>query len=181
MANIGVLVGSLSQKAYSQKVANYLMALPVKAHFVQLNYDILPLYNPDLEKQVPLEWQVFREVADKMDALLLVTPEYNFSIPGGLKNAIDVLSVPSPRPHLFQKPAMVVTASSGARGGANANARIQQLLRYTGMDVMNSFITVGHVQQIFDRDNRLTDQDTAHTLDDAMGQFVEMVNHHASR
>lgn len=71
--------------------------------FVQVNYDILPLYNPDLEKKPPLEWQVFRKVIDKMDALLIVTQEYNFSIPGGLKNAIDVVSVPSPRPpHLSQ-------------------------------------------------------------------------------
>jgi chromate reductase len=176
MANIGVLVGSLSNHSYSQKVADYLMAQPQEAKFVQINYDILPLYNPDLEKKPPLEWQVFREVVNKMDALLIVTQEYNFSIPGGLKNAIDVLSVPSPEPHIYQKPALVITDSSGDRGGANANAHIQAMLRYTGMDVMNAFVTVGRVQQIFDKDNHLTDQATAHELDEALGNFVKMVN-----
>lgn len=114
MANIGVLVGSLSKYSYSQKLANYLIGQSSKANFIQINYDILPLYNPDLEKEPPLEWQVFREVVDKMDALLFVIQEYNFSIPGGLKNAIDILSVPSPQPHIYHKPALVITDSSGA-------------------------------------------------------------------
>lgn len=176
MANIGVLVGSLSKYSYSQKLANYLIGQSSKANFIQINYDILPLYNSDLEKEPPLEWQVFREVVDKMDALLFVTQEYNFSIPGGLKNAIDILSVPSPQPHIYHKPALVITDSSGARGGANANAHIQQLLRYTGMDVMNAFVTVGNVQQIFDQHDRLTDHTTAKMLNKVLGDFVNMVN-----
>ena len=176
MANIGVLVGSLSKYSYSQKLANYLMTQSQGADFVQINYDILPLYNPDLEKNPPLEWQVFRNVVDEMDALLFVTQEYNFSIPGGLKNAIDVLSVPSPQPHIYHKPALVITDSSGARGGANANAHIQQLLRYTGMDVMNSFVTVGNVQKLFDKNEHLTDDATAKTLNEALGNFIKVVN-----
>lgn len=176
MANIGVFVGSLSNHSYSQKVANYLMGQPQDADFIQINYDILPLYNPDLEKQPPLEWTVFRDVVDKMDALMFVTQEYNLSIPGGLKNAIDVLSVPSPEPHIYQKPALVITDSSGDRGGANANVHMQALLRYIGMDVMNAFVTVGRVQQIFDSDDHLNDQTTAHELDEALGNFVKMVN-----
>lgn len=175
MVNIGVLVGSLSKKSYSQKIANYLMGKNVSAKLIQVNYDILPLYNPDLEKKPPLEWQVFREVVNKMNALLFVTQEYNFSIPGGLKNAIDVLSVPSPEPHIYKKPALVITDSSGERGGANANAHIQSLLRYTGMDVMNAFVTVGNVQQIFDKNDRLIDQKVAHELDETLGNFVKMV------
>ncbi|WP_054762596.1 NADPH-dependent FMN reductase [Secundilactobacillus collinoides] len=85
MLNIGVLVGSLSSRSYSQKIANWLMSNQTSVHFFQINYEILPLYNPDLEDNSILEWQVFRSVIDKMDALIFVTQEYNFSIPGGLK------------------------------------------------------------------------------------------------
>ncbi|MBB1079465.1 NAD(P)H-dependent oxidoreductase [Limosilactobacillus sp. STM2_1] len=172
MINIGVFVGSLSQNSYSQKIASYLMNKNKIAKFFQINYDILPLYNPDLEKNPPLEWQVIRSVVDKMDALLIVTQEYNFSIPGGLKNAIDVLSVPSPQPHIYQKPALVITDSSGARGGANANAHIQQLLRYIGMNVMNKFVTIGNVQGIFD-DNNLTDKKIAKRLNNLVNEFIQ--------
>lgn len=175
MTNVGVLVGSLSKRSYSQKLANYIMSSDVSANFIQANYDILPLYNPDLEENAPIEWQVFRSVIDKMDALLLVTQEYNFSIPGGLKNAIDVLSIPSPEPHIYKKPALVITDSSGARGGANANAHIQQLLRYTGMDVLNEFVTVGNVQQIFDKNDQLIDHKVAKRLDDVVKEFVDSI------
>lgn len=173
MVNIGVLVGSLSKHSYSQKIANYLMTRSQAVKFVQVNYDILPLYNPDLEKKPPLEWQVFRKVIDKMDALLIVTQEYNFSIPGGLKNAIDVVSVPSPRPHIYHKPVLLVTDSSGSRGGANANAHIQQMLRYMGMDVMNAFITIGNVQQDFDANDRLINHDVMTELDNALNDFIK--------
>lgn len=158
MINIGVLVGSLSERSYSQKIANYLMNEYQSVRFVQVNFEILPLYNPDFEKEPPLEWQVFRSVIDQMDALLFVTQEYNLSIPGGLKNAIDVLSVPSLEPHIAYKPALVITDSSGERGGANANIHIQQLLRYIGMTVLNEFITISNVHQRFDPQNRLLNE-----------------------
>ncbi|AKP65397.1 NADPH-dependent FMN reductase [Levilactobacillus koreensis] len=175
MTNIGILVGSLSEKSYSQKIANYLMKEQLPVKFVQVNYEILPLYNPDLEHSPILEWQIFRSVIDQMDALVLVTPEYNFSIPGGLKNALDVLSVPLPPAHIVHKPALVITDSSGERGGANANAHIQQLLRYMGMNVKNDFITIGKVQEVFDNQDRLVDQQVAKELDGAIKSFIDTI------
>ncbi|NLR08990.1 MULTISPECIES: NADPH-dependent FMN reductase [Lactobacillaceae] len=176
MATIGVLVGSLSRQAYSQKVADYLVKNQTTAKWVQLNYDLLPLYNPDCEEASVLEWQVFRSVVDQMDALLLITPEYNFSIPGGLKNALDVLSVPIPKSHIANKPVLVVTDSSGDRGGANANAHIQQLLRYMGMNVMNDFITIGHVQTVFNRQGQLIDHEVGDQLTQAMARFTKRMS-----
>ncbi|MCV3742875.1 NAD(P)H-dependent oxidoreductase [Lentilactobacillus hilgardii] len=176
MTNIGVLVGSLSQRSYSQKIANYLMSQHLSTTFVQVNFEILPLYNPDLEKEPLLEWQVFRSVIDQMDALLFITQEYNLSIPGGLKNAIDVLSVPSSKPHIAHKPALVITDSSGARGGANANIHIQQLLRYIGMNVMNDFITVGNVHEQFDSQDRLINEQVGAQLNGAIKKFIESVD-----
>lgn len=182
MRKIGVLVGSLSKRSYSQKVANYLSKIvPSSLTLVQLQYNILPFYNPDLEKQPPLEWQVFRTVVDQMAGLLIVTQEYNFSIPGGLKNALDVLSVPNPRPHIYQKPVLLLTDSAGERGGANANAHIQQSLRYMGMNVMNAFVTIGKVQEKFDANDQLIDPLLAKELQKTMADFQKFVNHSVTK
>jgi len=174
MVNVGVLVGSLSKKSYSQKIANYLMSKRITVNFVQVNYEILPLYNPDLEQKSVLEWEVFRNVVHQMDALLIVTPEYNLSIPGGLKNAVDVLSV-SMTVSVKDKPVLLITDSSGNRGGANANIHIQQLLRYMGMNVMNDFITIGDVQNTFDSEGKGNNKKIVEQLDDSLGRFIEYV------
>lgn len=176
MINIGVLIGSFSKYSYSKKIADYLMSQTQAAKFIQINHEILPLYNPDLENKAPLEWQVFRSVVDKMDALIFVTQEYNLSIPGGLKNAIDILSVPSPKPHIYHKPALVITDSSGDRGGINANVHLQNVLRYIGMDVMNAFITIGKVQEKFNDQNQLIDDDTATQLNNNLLNFIKYTN-----
>lgn len=172
MITIGVLVGSLSQHAYSQRLADHVMQTPSAAKFVQLNYDLLPLYNPDLETEPILEWQVFRSIVAQIDALLIVTPEYNFSVPGGLKNAIDVLSVASVPAH---QPVLVVTASAGDRGGANANAHLQQLLRYMGMNVVNDWLTIGHVQADFDSQDRLVNPRVAQQLEQALAHLLAAI------
>lgn len=173
MANIGVLVGSLSTRSYSQRIVNYLERSQSFLNLVQLNFDILPLYNPDLEQVPVVEWQVFRNVVDQMDALIIVTPEYNFSIPGGLKNAIDILSVPLPQAHIEKKPILVITDSSGERGGVVANTHIQQLLRYAGANVMNELIAIGKVQDIFDHNGELQDSQVATMLDSAAINFAD--------
>ncbi|WP_076459870.1 GNAT family N-acetyltransferase [Limosilactobacillus caccae] len=151
MTRVGVLIGSLSKDSYSRKVANYFTSLPSNLKFIDLNYAILPFYNPDLEHEnTPIEWQAFRKAVDSVDALLIVTQEYNYSIPGGLKNALDVLSVPSPNQHLMGKPVLAITDSAGEKGGIIANAHLHQVLRYLGMKVMNCTIAIGNVQSVFD-------------------------------
>lgn len=175
MVNIGVLVGSLSNHSYSQKIVKYLKKSQPFINLIQINFDILPLYNPDLEQVPTVEWQVFRNVVDQMDALLIVTPEYNFSIPGGLKNAIDVLSVPLPKTHIEKKPVLVVTDSSGTRGGVVANIHIQQLLRYAGVNVMNELVTIGRVQEVFDRDGELHNVQVASELDRVIRKLADIV------
>jgi len=83
--------------------------------------------------------------------------------------------VPLPPSHIVHKPALVITDSSGERGGANANAHIQQLLRYMGMNVRNDFITIGKVQEVFDDQDRLVNQQVAKELNEAMKNFVDMI------
>ena len=174
MARVGVLIGSLSKDSYSRKVADYFTALPTSLEFVELNYSILPFYNPDLEKKPPIEWQAFRKATDSVDALLIVTQEYNYSIPGGLKNALDVLSVPSPNQHLMGKPVLVMTDSAGEKGGIIANAHLHQVLRYLGMRVMNCTIAIGNVQSVF-KDGRNHDVKLASRLAQDIKDFAKFI------
>ncbi|MBB1079412.1 GNAT family N-acetyltransferase [Limosilactobacillus sp. STM2_1] len=176
MAKVGVLIGSLSKNSYSRKVADYFTNLPSNLEFVELNYTILPFYNPDLEKNnPPIEWQAFRKATDSVDALLIVTQEYNYSIPGGLKNALDVLSVPSPNQHLMGKPVLAITDSAGEKGGIIANAHIHQVLRYLGMRVMNCTIAIGNVQSVF-KNGENHDANLAKRLIQDVKDFESFIN-----
>ncbi|WP_267201087.1 GNAT family N-acetyltransferase [Limosilactobacillus kribbianus] len=175
MTSVGVLIGSLSKDSYSRKVANYFTSLPSNLTFVELNYSILPLYNPDFERtNTPMEWQAFRKAVDSVDALMIVTQEYNYSIPGGLKNALDVLSVPSPNQHLMGKPVLAMTDSAGEKGGIIANAHLHQILRYLGMRVMNCTIAIGNVQSVF-KDGQNHDPHLAQQLKQDIRDFERFI------
>lgn len=175
MTTVGVLIGSLSKDSYSRKVANYFTSLPSNLTFIDLNYSILPFYNPDFEHEnTPVEWQAFRKAVDSVDALLIVTQEYNYSIPGGLKNALDVLSVPSPNQHLLGKPVLAMTDSAGEKGGLIANAHLHQVLRYLGMKVMNCTIAIGNVQSVF-KGGQNHDQRLARRLEQDIHDFERFI------
>src|SRR5439155_22963554 len=92
---VAVLVGSLRKDSLNRKTANALMAMsPPTLQMSAVEIGELPLYNQDLEAQPPAPWVAFREQIAATQALLFVTPEYNRSVPGGLKNALDVGSRP---------------------------------------------------------------------------------------
>lgn len=176
MVKVGVLIGSLSVNSYSRKIAEYFTSLPSNLQFVELKYSMLPFYNPDFEHQnTPIEWNAFRKAVDSVDALLIVTQEYNYSLPGGLKNALDILSVPSPNQHLVGKPVLVITDSAGEKGGIIANAHLHQVLRYLGMKVMNCTIAISNVQSVFKNgDNH--DPKLAKRLRDDIKSFEQFIN-----
>ncbi|MBD5091034.1 MAG: NADPH-dependent FMN reductase [Lactobacillus sp.] len=176
MVRIGVLIGSLSARSYSRKIAEYFTSLPSNLQFVELKYSMLPFYNPDFEHQnTPIEWNAFRKAVDSVDALLIVTPEYNYSLPGGLKNALDILSIPSPNQHLIEKPVLVITDSAGEKGGIIANAHLNQVLRYLGMKVMNCTIAISNVQSVFKNGNN-HDSKLAKRLRDDIKNFEQFIN-----
>src|SRR5690606_38046386 len=92
---IGVLVRSLRKDSLNMKMARELIALaPDSMSLEVLNIGELPLYNADLDESAPQEWKKFRDALNSCDGVLFVTPEYNRSVPGVLKNAIDVGSRP---------------------------------------------------------------------------------------
>jgi len=135
--NVAVLVGSLRKDAYSRKIAHVLMGLaPVSLDCRIVEIADLPLYTEDLDSAPPASWTRFRAEIQGADAVLIVTPEYNRSIPGGLKNAIDVGSRPPYHSVWNGLPTAVVSVSPYSLGGFGANHHIRQSLVFLNMPVM---------------------------------------------
>ncbi|QLL69164.1 GNAT family N-acetyltransferase [Lactobacillus sp. 3B(2020)] len=175
MVKIGVLVGSLSKRAFSLKLAQYITYKEKNLEMLQLDYSSLPLYDPDIDlTNAPVEWVAFRRAVSKVSGLLIVMPEYNLSIPGGLKNALDVISVPKPDLPAQGKPVLVITDSSGSRGGMLANAHLHQVLQNLGAKVLPSYVTVGNVNSIL-KENRITDDFVDQAIEDQFNQFKSVI------
>jgi chromate reductase len=120
-SNVAVLIGSLRRESLTRKIAHNLIARApetLKLEIVEIGD--LPLYNADLEAAPPAAWTTFRERVRSMRAVLFVTPEYNRSIPGVLKNAIDVGSRPPGQSVWSGKPGAVASVSPGAMGAFGA-------------------------------------------------------------
>jgi chromate reductase len=127
--NVVVIVGSLRKESFTLKVANALAKLApdtLKLDVTTLNG--ISFFNQDLEASPPADWLAFREKLQKSNAVLFVTPEYNRSIPGVLKNAIDVGSRPYGKSSFVGKPIGIVSNSPGPLGGVSAAKHLQNIL-----------------------------------------------------
>ena len=133
--DVAVLVGSLRKGSINRKVARTLLRLsPPELSPEIVEIGGLRLYNPDLEGDP--EWESFRARILRTDAVLFVSPEYNRSMPGALKNAIDIGSRPYGKNVWDGKPAGVMTVSPGALGGFGANHHLRQTLVTLNMPAM---------------------------------------------
>jgi chromate reductase len=127
--NVAVIVGSLRKESFTLKIANALVKLAPDA--LKLNVITLhdvSFFNQDLEATPPADWVAFREKIHKSSGVLFLTPEYNRSIPGVLKNAIDVGSRPYGKSSFLGKPIGIVSNSPGPLGGVNAAKHLQNIL-----------------------------------------------------
>lgn len=138
MANVGVIVGSLRKEAFTRRMADALPGLaPSSLQFIDIEIGDLPLYNEDLETaSAPEQWTRFRKAVKSVDAILFVTPEYNRSIPGALKNALDVGSRPWGHSAWDGKPAAVISTSPGALGGMAAAHHLRQVMLAVNLAAM---------------------------------------------
>ncbi|RYX92396.1 MAG: NADPH-dependent oxidoreductase [Bradyrhizobiaceae bacterium] len=126
---VAVIVGSLRQKSFSLRIAKALAKLApssLKLNIVTLND--LSFFNQDLEAAPPADWLKFRESVQSADAVLFVSPEYNRSVPGVLKNAIDVGSRPFGKSSFLGKPVGIVVSSPSPIGGLGAALSLRQTL-----------------------------------------------------
>jgi chromate reductase len=182
--DIAVLVGSLRKESFSRKTAQALAQLapaPLQLSIVEIG--LLPHYNPDLDTAAPpAEWFQFRDRVRSADGVIFVTPEYNRSVPGLLKNAIDVGSRPPGRSVFDKKPAGIVSVSPGAIGGFGANHHLRQSLVFLNMPAMQQpEAYVGGADKLFDETGQMINNSTREFLSKYMQAFDLWLERNAPR
>ena len=158
---IAVLVGSLRKESFTRRVANSLIDVaPDGFELTIVELRDLPLYNEDDETDTPPPaFTVFREAIQGADAILFCTPEYNRSVPGSLKNAIDVGSRPYGQSVFSKKPGAVISVSPGAVGGFGANHHLRQSLVFLDVPCMQQpEAYVGGAATLFDEHGKLSEK-----------------------
>jgi len=178
---IAVLVGSLRKESFTRKLAKSLMlAAPPTLALEIVDIGQLPMYNEDLETDAPPPaWTAFRDRLRDVDGVLFCTPEYNRSLPGALKNAIDVGSRPYGKAIWTGKPAAVVSCSPGALGGFGANHAVRQTLVFLNMPCMQMpEAYIGGIGNKFDGD-QLNDESLRGFLGQFMASYATWVERHA--
>jgi len=139
----------------------------------------LPSSNQDLEEAWPAAWTRFRDRVRGATAILFVTPEYNRSVPGALKNAIDVGSRPPAQSVWKKKPAAIVSASPGAIGGFGANHHLRQALVFSDMPTLQMpEAYIGGVDKLFDEAGELN-AGTREFLGKVLAAFETLIARHA--
>ncbi|MBB4865000.1 chromate reductase [Pseudomonas nitritireducens] len=159
--DVAVVVGSLRKESLNRKIAKAFAALaPANLKLEIVEIGDLPLYSEDIDAgNPPAAYQTFRARLQKADAVLFVTPEYNRSVPGVLKNAIDVGSRPYGQSSWNGKPCAVVSASPGAIGGFGANHHLRQSLVFLNMPVLQQpEAYLGGAGSFFDEAGKLSDK-----------------------
>ena len=159
---VGYFVGSLSQSSINRTLSKALIRLaPDDLAFTEIRIDNLALYSPDYDQNYPPESVALKEAIGKSDAVLFVTPEYNRSIPGALKNAIDWASRPYGDSAWSGKPAAIMGASIGAVGTARAQYHLRQTFVFLNMFPLNQpEVMIGNAATRFDAAGNLTDEAT---------------------
>jgi chromate reductase len=136
---VGYFVGSLSSKSINRLLAKALIKLaPPDLEFTEIVFKDLPFYSQDYDADFPPVARAFKDTIAKVDAVLFVTPEYNRSIPGALKNAIDWASRPYGTNAFARKPSAVIGASTGAIGTAIAQQHLRAVLSFCNSPQMNA-------------------------------------------
>jgi chromate reductase len=175
--DVAVLVGSLRRESLNRKAANSLLGLaPPSLALEIVEIRDLALYDEDLEAKVPPAWAAFRDRVRRADAVLFVTPEYNRSVPGVLKNAIDVGSRPYGQNVFDAKPAAIVSVSPGAIGGFGANHHLRQSLVFLNAPTLQQpEVYIGGAGDLFDPSGRITREATSKFLTQFLAAFADWI------
>ncbi len=180
---VAVLIGSLREGSLTRKVVRQLRAFDGPLELSEVAIGDLPLYNEDLENgsSTPEEWIQFRSAIKSADGLLFATPEYNRSVPGVLKNAIDVGSRPYGDNAFDGKPGAVISVSPGALGAFGANHHLRQSLVFLNVPTMQQpEAYVGGAAEMFDEAGNVKDQGTSEFLESFTNAFANWISTHLS-
>lgn len=136
---VGYFVGSLAKGSINRKLAKALVRLaPDDLEMREIGFADLPLYSYDYDADFPKVARDYKAALDKIEAVLFVTPEYNRSIPGGLKNAIDWASRPYGKNSFTRKPSAIIGTSPGAIGTAVGQQHLKSILGFCNSPMMNA-------------------------------------------
>lgn len=175
--NILGIVGSLCKHSYNRAVLKSARALAPNGtvlHLFELNG--IPVYNQGDELAPPPAVQEFKRQILSADAILFATPEYNYSVPRPLKNAINWASRPNGESAWMGKPAAVMGASPGSRGSARAHYHLRQMLDALEMHLVNQpEVIISDAAQRFDADGRLMDEAARQRIQRLLSALVELV------
>src|SRR5206468_6458740 len=174
---IVTIVGSLRKESFSLKIANALAKLaPASLKLDVVTLHGISFFNQDLEANPPADWLAFREKIQQSNGVLFVTPEYNRSIPGVLKNAIDVGSRPYGKSVWERKPAAVVSVTPGGLGAFGANHHLRQSCVFLDMPMMQQpEAYLSGAGDFFAEDGSLKDPSLEKLLRRFMAAFADWV------
>ncbi|HEU4671107.1 MAG TPA: NADPH-dependent FMN reductase [Dyella sp.] len=179
--SIAVFVGSLRKASINHRLALAVQRLaPDSMHFAFVPIDGLPLYNQDFDEDYPAACQALKKQVEQADALLFVTPEYNRSTPGVLKNAIDIASRPWGTNSFAGKPAAVIGASIGSTGSALAQQHLRNVLAYLDVPLLAQpevFVQF-RSDDLIDAEGRIASEDTRKFLQQFVDRYADWVERH---
>ena len=174
---IAVIVGSLRRESWTRKVAQAVIEQAPKVlecNIVEIGD--LEMYNEDLESSAPAAWTRFRDAVRPVSGVLFATPEYNRSIPGCLKNAIDVGSRPAGKSVWDGKPAAVISVTPYKLGAFGANHAVRQTLVFLNMPAMQMpEAYIGGAAELFDAAGKLKSEQTRAFLEKFAAAFADWV------
>ncbi|SFK13243.1 NADPH-dependent FMN reductase [Cellulomonas sp. KH9] len=174
---VAYLVGSLSSTSVNRTLGKALVRLaPADLELTEIPIGDLRLYSPDFDDDYPPEARALKDALAASDAVLFITPEYNRSIPGALKNAIDWASRPHGQNSFDHMPAAVIGASPGMIGTALAQQSLRGVLSYCNARQMTSpEAYIQFVPDAYTDSGEVTDEDTAEFLRQFMQEFRDHV------
>ncbi len=177
------IAGSLRKQSYNRALLRAAQQLaPEGARIEACEIDRLPLFNQDSEKNPPEEVLELKRRVRAADAILFVTPEYNYSVPGVLKNAIDWASRPYGDSAWSGKPVAIMGAASGIIGTARAQYHLRQMFVFLNMYAVNQpEVMVGNAAQRFDESGTLTDESSKKLVRQLLQNLVEWTHRLSSR
>jgi chromate reductase len=174
---VGYLVGSLARQSINRKLARALVQLaPPTLQMTEIGFGDLPLYSYDFDADYPPVARKFKDAIAASDAILFVTPEYNRSIPGGLKNAIDWASRPYGQNAFTRKPSAIIGTSPGKIGTAIAQSHLRSILAFCNSPLMNAVEAYIQFEKgLIADDGKVSNADTEKFLRKFMAEFAGFV------
>lgn len=174
---VGYIIGSIAKDSINRKLAGALVRLaPQNLVMSEIPIANLPLYSYDYDSDFPPVARAFKEAIANVQAVLFVTPEYNRSIPGALKNAIDWASRPYGQNSFTRKPSAMIGASPGKIGTAVGQQHLRSILGFCNSPLMNSMEAyIQYEKGLIDEQGQVTNPDTAKFLTKFMEEFHQFI------